>query len=193
MGVWIETSPSSPTIIFAKSHPAWVCGLKLWYIIVCTLTNAVTPCVGVWIETFNCSEKTPRRCCHTLRGCVDWNYLLVHYALFYLCHTLRGCVDWNIRYVLLYCNVLCHTLRGCVDWNFQYGVECITDIGVTPCVGVWIETFRQILAYPTMLSHPAWVCGLKLLATPQMVLLHQSHPAWVCGLKRTFGLVLHSR
>ena len=30
------------------SHPAWVCGLKLWYIIVCTLTNG-----------------------HTLRGCVD--------------------------------------------------------------------------------------------------------------------------
>ena len=34
-----------------------------------------------------------------------------------------------------------------------------------------------------MLSHPAWVCGLKL----QYVLwaLHRilSHPAWVCGLK----------
>ena len=35
-----------------ESHPAWVCGLKhlvkQWFNIV----RKVTPCVGVWIETF---------------------------------------------------------------------------------------------------------------------------------------------
>ena len=33
-----------------ESHPAWVCGLKLF---LCTGANLyiVTPCVGVWIET----------------------------------------------------------------------------------------------------------------------------------------------
>ena len=33
---------------------------------------------------------------------------------------------------------------------------------VTPCVGVWIET--TIIADPPVynVSHPAWVCGLKL-------------------------------
>ena len=33
------------------SHPAWVCGLKPPYLWDLRLTNNVTPCVGVWIET----------------------------------------------------------------------------------------------------------------------------------------------
>ena len=36
------------------------------------------------------------------------------------------------------------------------------DVGVTPCVGVWIETLVNIIFLPFELSHPAWVCGLKL-------------------------------
>ena len=73
------------------SHPAWVCGLKP-----ATKTLqpqfAVTPCVGVWIETYNARivkilhESHPAWVCglkhpnndsyvsirgHTLRGCVD--------------------------------------------------------------------------------------------------------------------------
>ena len=80
----------------------------------------------------------------------------------YLSHTLRGCVDWNIRtmtamypYVVTPCVGVwiettrsanfsfkspCHTLRGCVDWN---------------------NPFRKLLIQIS-LSHPAWVCGLKL-------------------------------
>ena len=37
----------------AGSHPAWVCGLKLVYIPQTEEHPFVTPCVGVWIETFN--------------------------------------------------------------------------------------------------------------------------------------------
>ena len=33
--------------------------------------------------------------------------------------------------------------------------------GVTPCVGVWIETFIHRNTFFLTLSHPAWVCGLK--------------------------------
>ena len=33
------------------SHPAWVCGLKLLMIYQNQSDVAVTPCVGVWIET----------------------------------------------------------------------------------------------------------------------------------------------
>ena len=33
---------------------------------------------------------------------------------------------------------------------------------VTPCVGVWIETPPVKLYRSKDLSHPAWVCGLKL-------------------------------
>ncbi len=35
-----------------ESHPAWVCGLKqISWIVIIIIIN-VTPCVGVWIETF---------------------------------------------------------------------------------------------------------------------------------------------
>ena len=35
-----------------KSHPAWVCGLKPDVVDEPFLASKVTPCVGVWIETF---------------------------------------------------------------------------------------------------------------------------------------------
>ena len=48
VGVWIETTNTGKTAITQKSHPAWVCGLKLGGII------AAGASLG-----------------HTLRGCVD--------------------------------------------------------------------------------------------------------------------------
>ncbi len=33
-----------------ESHPAWVCGLKPFFRVSASIC-AVTPCVGVWIET----------------------------------------------------------------------------------------------------------------------------------------------
>ena len=45
----------------------------------------------------------------------------------------------------------------------------------------------NLLIYNMLLdieSHPAWVCGLKLLAEHFFFSLTQSHPAWVCGLKQ---------
>ena len=54
---------------------------------------------------------------------------------------------------------------------------------VTPCVGVWIETWEHwYFSNPTM-SHPAWVCGLKLRRSTNSITSKRSHPAWVCGLK----------
>ena len=38
------------------SHPSWVCGLKLIKKILCPVM-AVTPFVGVWIETFGQCQK----------------------------------------------------------------------------------------------------------------------------------------
>ena len=37
-----------------------------------------------------------------------------------------------------------------------------------------------------MPSHPAWVCGLKLLSIYPSSIYIASHPAWVCGLKQIF-------
>ena len=60
-----------------------------------------------------------------------------------------------------------------------YGMYC----DVTPCVGVWIETKIWKQDIPLNVSHPAWVCGLKLLILYACFNDKQSHPAWVCGLK----------
>ena len=69
MGVWIETARCAEYLGISQSHPAWVCGLKIYGAIVteshpawvCGLkpcnrrmsdsVDIVTPCVGVWIET----------------------------------------------------------------------------------------------------------------------------------------------
>ena len=44
----------------------------------------------------------------------------------------------------------------------------------------------NLLIYNMLLdieSHPAWVCGLKLLGYATKDSSLWSHPAWVCGLK----------
>ena len=53
-----------------ESHPAWVCGLKLHQGGNVSGGKQVTPCVGVWIETYR-SNSYRSEMCHTLRGCVD--------------------------------------------------------------------------------------------------------------------------
>ena len=44
----------------------------------------------------------------------------------------------------------------------------------------------NLLIYNMLLdigSHPAWVCGLKLVSIGPLHISAKSHPAWVCGLK----------
>ena len=54
-----------------KSHPSWVCGLKLAYSYFLDQRWNVTPFVGVWIETDCEGQLHGRLGRHTLRGCVD--------------------------------------------------------------------------------------------------------------------------
>ena len=49
-GLKLKTLPSVDTVLL--SHPSWVCGLKLDKMCVHFAYWAVTPFVGVWIETF---------------------------------------------------------------------------------------------------------------------------------------------
>ena len=39
----------------------------------------------------------------------------------------------------------------------------LTSYGVTPFVGVWIETGDTLVKANEDPSHPSWVCGLKLV------------------------------
>ena len=116
VGVWIETTNLSLPRVPALSHPAWVCGLKLilsllmerikghtlrgcvdWNLtdFKASLENDVTPCVGVWIETYlHCYRSEHSR----VTPCVGvWieTYLHCYRSEHSRSHTLRGCVDWN--------------------------------------------------------------------------------------------------
>ena len=73
MGVWIET-------IYPGEPPAG---------------RNVTPCMGVWIETFDDVLHLCQLLGHTLYGCVDWNNPTENVTSEKWSHTLYGCVDWN--------------------------------------------------------------------------------------------------
>ena len=68
-----------------------------------------------------------------------------------------------------------------------YGPKLYRQFIVTPCVGVWIETYHQGDDDTFPESHPAWVCGLKHVKRFNSLSNSESHPAWVCGLKH--GLI----
>ena len=161
MGVWIETLLPVGITFKMKSHPAWVCGLKLYW-----------------------PDREGILNCHTLRGCVDWNILASMSESMSHCHTLRGCVDWNFKFRFWHPCYRCHTLRGCVDWNIHLENFSMAVI-VTPCVGVWIETLSK---QPRQLLYPVTPCvGVWIETTgrsPYVATDGGSHPAWVCGLKR---------
>ena len=142
-----------------KSHPTWVCGLKLMI-----------------------NFRIINICCHTLRGCVDWNRLYRYHRLWWGVTPYVGV--WIETLILnnLPVRISCHTLRGCVDWNqLKKPLEVPPD--VTPYVGVWIETRQSDNKHFIWQSHPTWVCGLKLPVTWYGRHAVVSHPTWVCGLK----------
>ena len=122
--------------------------------------------MGVWIETEQGQFAYQAGQSHTLRGCVDWNWVIAALAVLDLSshtlrgcvdwnininytrpaansHTLRGCVDWNLKLTVKRNSALSHTLRGCVDWNNTF-VFLESQREVTPCVGVWIETTPRL-------------------------------------------------
>ena len=89
----------------------------------------VTPCVGVWIETSVENNPLLRTLCHTLRGCVDWNFM-PDYLNDLKFNQVTPCVGVWIE-----------------TENQQ---KPYTTLWVTPCVGVWIET--ENILYDFLLS-----------------------------------------
>ena len=51
-------------------------------------------------------------------------------------------------------------------------------------MGVWIETWQIYDRGMFLVSHPVWVCGLKLFPILTLIIMDVSHPVWVCGLKQ---------
>ena len=127
-------------------------------ILLCLLR--VTPCMGVWIETYS--------------GEVDEYMDLVTPCMGVWIETMSSRINISTR--------LGHTLYGCVDWNKHVG-KISRLINVTPCMGVWIETINTNMSVIEYRSHPVWVCGLKLFCSLLSAVEVLSHPVWVCGLK----------
>ena len=209
MGVWIETISRCCTVVKSKSHPVWVCGLKLF---------------GIYRD----SGKP----CHTLYGCVDWNSLILAtwspevshpvwvcglklwYVLekqpvrrshpVWVCglkpaknakpirfssHTLYGCVDWNNTWVLKYFQSWGHTLYGCVDWN-RSRIKHRQIADVTPCMGVWIETDPLVCKMCALNSHTLYGCvdwNIQLTGRSNYSKVTPCMGVWIETLKADFG------
>ena len=121
-----------------SSHPAWVCGLKHSQ---CNITRTGPMSHPAWVcglklplttESIFCSMSHPAWVCG-LKLHSEYEDVVG------ICHTLRGCVDWNFAPLLRYTDA---TVTPCVGvWIETYPFRQIYDRQtVTPCVGVWIET-----------------------------------------------------
>ncbi len=61
---------------------------------------------------------------------------------------------------------------------------------VTPHVGVWIETILLEKINNVAVSRPTWACGLKLKRLNIFAVHIRSRPTWACGLKPMPGVRL---
>ena len=147
--------------------------------------------------------------CHTLRGCVDWNGCRFIYQLITMVTPCVGVWIETYQNTILKSLPLSHPAWVCglkpgMENNKQSNTVVTPCVGVwietvvsllpmklievTPCVGVWIETSVNETSPSIILSHPAWVCGLKPWNLLNQNTQLPSHPAWVCGLKQLWHI-----
>ena len=90
-----------------------------------------------------------------------------------------------IETTLVYKRTLCRLVTPFVGVWIETHASVLYDtyVEVTPFVGVWIETQWVNPNETFKMSHPSWVCGLKLFIPMFLCCSVSSHPSWVCGLK----------
>ena len=71
VGAWIETLIMQQDVVAYGSHPVWVRGLKLLWVLLRPLLAYVAPRVGAWIETMMVTTNLLVNICRTPCGCVD--------------------------------------------------------------------------------------------------------------------------
>ena len=162
VGVWIET---------LKDHPY-------------TKKTLVTPFVGVWIETYKKKKNFPKNLVTPFVGVWIETRLSQRCPLSEGCHTLRGCVDWNYYREYRKSSRAGHTLRGCVDWNFLTSIKFFTLHTSHPSWVCGLKLAIVARSWALLMSHPSWVCGLKQIQGEGTAHHSKSHPSWVCGLKQ---------
>ena len=183
MGVWIETCIATERAQRTRSHPVWVCGLKLrspryntgclrvtpcmgvWIETSCPLSVSalrhVTPCMGVWIETSPIAKSQQTAGSHPVWVCglkpTFWSFGSAPH----MSHPVWVC---GLKLNFVRYNVALSAVTPCMGvWIETCACRTHPDAYyVTPCMGVWIETASFPLTFVKNLSHPVWVCGLKL-------------------------------
>ena len=139
MGVWIETHVSCIRNESHMSHPTWVCGLKLQWVLSLLWTLLSHP---TWVCGLKQISKTSHN--DTKLSHPTWVCGLKH---------THGRLLSSLVDVTPYVGVWIETM------SMEVFPGCTI---VTPYVGVWIETWMCNIYKLYEKSHPTWVCGLKL-------------------------------
>ena len=122
---------------------------------------AVTPFVGVWIETF--WEKIKSWVGKVTPFVGVWIETSTDKSRFFVVSSHPSWVCGLKLEGLLYC--------GRTFFESHPSWVC----GLKHCRSSHWQCF--------MWSHPSWVCGLKPALVGNEAISKQSHPSWVCGLK----------
>ena len=165
-----------------KSHPSWVCGLKLLRLTICVqqvsshpswvcglkqvLSSAesnaryVTPFVGVWIETHNANANVITPYVTPFVGV--WIETL---SIIALRNALASHPSWVCGLKLRMKYSIISKTQSHPSWVCGLKLLMVLFLSflmsVTPFVGVWIETCLCRCTLLSARSHPSWVCGLK--------------------------------
>ena len=138
MGVWIETSCISRSYFCSRSHPSWVCGLKLNFAACLRNNEKVTPFVGVWIETVFGTTGSPVLTVTPFVGVwIETVFVVIDKNLF------ESHPSWV-------CGLKPFLPHFWGVWNTSHPS--------------WVCGLKQASNYSLdfgSLSHPSWVCGLK--------------------------------
>ena len=85
--------------------------------------------------------------------------------------------------LLAYHRIASHPVWVC-GLKLAAGINPILAMGVTPCMGVWIETVAALRqAYAAQVT-PCMGVWIETAAVSLDFGLRESHPVWVCGLKQ---------
>ena len=160
VGVWIETPDYLGWDLSLRSHPSWVCGLKLQ-----------KRYDALWIYR-----------CHTLRGCVDWNNLLYNFReKLYVTPFVGVWIETFNK------TTNASTHKSHPSWVCglkRYSSKRIQRNGMShPSWVCGLKRVKICQMICSVMSHPSWVCGLKLTSFRSFEPSKMSHPSWVCGLK----------
>ena len=77
-------------------------------------------------------------------------------------------------------------------WIETWQILClIIIVDVTPCVGVWIETKYMLSKIWIEMVTPCVGVWIETRTRTKSQRYYESHPAWVCGLKQARTVLLH--